>query len=61
MLLAFLAYLAGVFLMLLGTQWLADGTLPTALGLWWLLLPMLALAGWLYARDGHVARPRRSR
>jgi lipopolysaccharide export system permease protein len=58
MLLAFLAYMAGVFLMLLGTQWLADGTLPTAAGLWWLLLPLLALGGWLYARDGRVARAR---
>ncbi len=58
MLLAFLAYMAGVFLMLLGTQWLADGTLPTAAGLWWLLLPLLALGAWLYARDGRVARAR---
>jgi lipopolysaccharide export system permease protein len=58
MLLAFLAYMAGVFLMLLGTQWLADGTVPTAAGLWWLLLPLLALGGWLYARDGRVARAR---
>jgi lipopolysaccharide export system permease protein len=57
MLLAFLAYLCGVFLMMLGTQWLAAGTLPTAAGLWWLLLPMLALGAWLYARDGRIARP----
>ena len=58
MLLAFLAYMVGVFLMLLGTQWLAEGTIPTALGLWWLVLPMLALGGWLYLRDGRVARAR---
>lgn len=57
MLLAFLAYMTGIFLMVLGTQWLADGTLPTAVGLWWLLLPMLALGAWLYARDGRIARP----
>jgi lipopolysaccharide export system permease protein len=57
MLLAFLAYLAGVFMMVLGTQWLADGTLPKAAGLWWLLLPMLALGGWLYLRDGWIAKP----
>jgi len=56
MLLAFLAYLVGIFLMLLGTQWLADGTLPMFAGLWWLVVPMLALGGWLYARDGRVAR-----
>lgn len=58
MLLAFLAYMVGVFLMLLGTQWLAEGTIPTALGLWWLVLPMLALGTWLYLRDGRVARVR---
>jgi len=56
MLLAFLAYLVGIFLMLLGTQWLADGTLPMFAGLWWLVVPMLALGGWLYVRDGRVAR-----
>ena len=58
MLLAFLAYMVGVFLMILGTQWLAEGRLPVALGLWWLLLPMLALGGWMYLRDGRVSRPR---
>lgn len=58
MLLAFLAYLVGIFLMILGTQWLAEGTVPIALGLWWLLLPMLALGSWLYLRDGRVARKR---
>ena len=56
MLLAFLAYLVGIFLMMLGTQWLAEGTLPAAAGLWWLLLPMLALGAWLYARDGRIAK-----
>ena len=58
MLLVFLAYMVGIFLMVLGTQWLADGKLPTSLGLWWLLLPLLALGAWLYARDGRVARRR---
>lgn len=56
MLLAFLAYLVGIFLMMLGTQWLAEGKLPAAAGLWWLLLPMLGLGSWLYARDGRIAR-----
>ena len=55
-LLAFLAYLVGIFMMMLGTQWLAEGSLPVAFGLWWLLLPMLALGIWLYARDGRVAK-----
>ena len=53
----FLAYLVSIFLMILGTQWLAEGSIPVALGLWWLLLPMLALGIWLYARDGRVAKP----
>ena len=58
MLLAFLAYMVGVFLMILGTQWLTEGRLPIAFGLWWLLLPMLALGVCLYLRDGRVRRPR---
>ena len=32
------------------------GRVPGAVGLWWLLLPMLALGLWLYVRDGRVAR-----
>jgi len=56
-LLAFLGYLVSVFLMMLGTQWLAEGRLPAAAGLWWLLLPLLGVAAWLYLRDGQVARP----
>jgi lipopolysaccharide export system permease protein len=56
LMLAFLAYLTGIFLMMLGTQWIAEGRLPTAVGLWWLLLPMLGLGAFFYARDGRVAR-----
>jgi lipopolysaccharide export system permease protein len=59
-LLAFLAYLVGMNLTVLGTQWLGEGKLPSAAGLWWLTLPLLALAMWLYLRDGRIARPRRS-
>jgi len=58
-LLAFLAYIVGMNLMYLGTQWLAEGRLPAAAGLWWLTLPLLALALWLYFRDGRMRRPRR--
>ena len=54
----FLIYLFSMFLMLLGTQWLDDGKLPVALGLWWMLLPLLAAAVWMYARDGAIKRPR---
>jgi lipopolysaccharide export system permease protein len=51
-LLAFLAYLVGTSMML-GTQG-CRGQPAAAFGLWWLLLPMLALGIWLYARDGRV-------
>lgn len=55
-LLAFLAYMVGIFLMMLGTRWIAEGRLPMGAGLWWLLLPMLLLGTLLYVRDGRVAR-----
>lgn len=55
--LAFLAYMVGTNLMIVGTQWIANGKTPAALGLWWLTLPLLAVAVWAYARDGRVRRP----
>lgn len=58
-LLGFLAYIFGMNLMLLGTDWLGDGKLPMALGLWWLVLPLLGAALWLYFRDGRIGRARR--
>ena len=57
LLMGFLAYLFGMNLMLLGTDWLGSGKLPMAAGLWWLLLPLLAGSAWLYLRDGGVRRP----
>lgn len=57
-LIGFLVYLIGMDLTLLGTDWLGSGKLPPAAGLWWLVLPMLALGAWMYATDG---RPRRLR
>ena len=59
LLMGFLAYLFGMNLMLLGTDWLGSGKLPMAAGLWWLLLPLLGAGLWLYANDGSVRRPRR--
>ena len=59
-LLGLLAYVFGVNLMLLGTNALASGRIPIALGLWWLVLPLLALALWMYFSDGRV-RPARLR
>jgi len=58
-LMGLLAYVFGVNLMLLGTNGLASGKLPTAVGLWWLLLPLLALGAWMYFGDGRMRRPRR--
>ena len=57
-LLGLLAYVFGVNLMLLGTNALASGRLPAPLGLWWLLLPLLALGLWMYLTDGRVRRAR---
>jgi lipopolysaccharide export system permease protein len=45
-----------MFLMMLGTDWLASGAIPGLLGLWWLVLPLLAAAAWLYSRDGRLPR-----
>src|SRR5690606_29828682 len=61
MMLAFLAYMVGTNLMFIGTGWIADGKTPAVLGLWWLTLPLLALAGWVYVRDGRLSRPKGAR
>lgn len=60
-LMGFLAYLVGMNLMLLGTDWLGSGKLPMAFGLWWLVLPLLAFAVWLYRGDGRMRRSRVAR
>jgi lipopolysaccharide export system permease protein len=56
--LAFLGYLVGTNLMIVGTQWISSGRTPAALGLWWLLVPLLVIAVWSYARDGRLSRPK---
>ena len=60
-LIGFLAYLVGMNLTLLGTEWLADGKLPMPAGLWWLVLPLLALSAWMYFRDGRSGFRRHGR
>jgi lipopolysaccharide export system permease protein len=45
----------------LGTEWLSRGKLPLGAGLWWLVLPLLALGAWMYFSDGRPGRPRRAR
>ena len=56
--LGFLAYMVGMNLVYLGSDWLAKGKLPLAAGLWWLLLPLLAFATWAYLRDGRMRSAR---
>ncbi|HEY4555144.1 MAG TPA: LPS export ABC transporter permease LptF [Lysobacter sp.] len=57
----FLAYLVATNLMLMGTSWLESGRLAPALGLWWLVVPLLAIAAWLYFSDGRLGRVSRAR
>ncbi|HHW4678296.1 MAG TPA: LPS export ABC transporter permease LptF [Xylella sp.] len=59
--LCFLVYMVGINLMIVGTQWIANGKVSPVWGLWWLTLPLLLVAGWSYARDGRMWWPRRSR
>ncbi|HVI57301.1 MAG TPA: LPS export ABC transporter permease LptF [Luteimonas sp.] len=59
--LGFLAYLVGMNLMWIGTSWLEKGKLPLGAGLWWLVLPLLAFAAWVYLRDGRPGRGRPGR
>ncbi len=54
----FFAYLIGMNLMQVGQGWLASGRIPPALGLWWLVLPLLAVGVWMYVKDGAIAIPR---
>lgn len=56
--LGFLMYLVSFQLMLIGTNWLESGRLPPSAGLWWLVLPLLAIALWMYFGDGRMRRAR---
>jgi lipopolysaccharide export system permease protein len=54
---ALLVYSVGMLLMLLGSGLIGNGRLPAWFGLWWVHAPMLALAAWMFARDGRLPRP----
>jgi lipopolysaccharide export system permease protein len=54
---ALLVYIVGMILMLLGTGLIGNGRFPAWLGLWWVHLPMLGLAVWLFLRDGRLPAP----
>lgn len=57
----FFAYLIGMNLMQVGQGWLAAGRIAPVLGLWWLVVPLLASGVWLYLNDGAIRLPRRRR
>ena len=57
----FLGYMIGMNLMLMGTKWLEKGKIAAELGLWWLVVPLLAIALWLYFFDGRMRRPKPAR
>lgn len=56
----FLIYLVATMLSLSSVNWLSKGKIPVALGQWWLVLPLLAAAAWLYFGDGRIRAPRRT-
>lgn len=58
MVIGFLTYLVAMNLMRVGTGWLETGRIAPGLGLWWLILPLLIGAAWLYFTDGRMRRSR---
>ena len=58
---ALLVYLVGMILLLLGTSLIGSGKMPSWLGLWWVHLPMLVFAFWLFLRDGSLPKPAKAR
>ncbi len=59
-LVGFLAYLIGQNLMTAGLGWLESGKIAIWLGLWWLVLPVMAVACWMYFSDGRLSGPRQA-
>ena len=58
---ALLVYLVGMILLTLGSGLIGTGKLPPWLGLWWVHVPMLLLAAWMFARDGRLPKPDKAR
>lgn len=54
LMLAVSGYFIGMNLLIIGAKYLGSGDIPAWLGLWWLHLPLLALALWLFLRDGNL-------
>ncbi|HJU26254.1 MAG TPA: LPS export ABC transporter permease LptF [Rhodanobacteraceae bacterium] len=55
LLIAVLAYLVFANLLILARTFIAQGKVPAAIGMWWVLVPVFAFAAWLFARQ-YVAR-----
>lgn len=58
-LVAILAYVIYTNVLAIGRGWIADGTVPPALGLWWVHAGVLAIALWMLAR-GERLKPGRA-
>jgi lipopolysaccharide export system permease protein len=54
LILAVSGYFAGMNLLIIGASYLGKGDIPAWLGLWWLHLPLFAIAMWLFLRDGKL-------
>ncbi|MFA5589519.1 MAG: LPS export ABC transporter permease LptF [Lysobacteraceae bacterium] len=55
---ALLGYIVYLNMLALGRSFLASGTIPAWLGLWWVHLPVALIAFWLLWRDERLPRPR---
>ena len=60
-LVALLGYIVYLNLLALGRAWMAAGSMPAWLGLWWVHGPALAIACWLLWKDERLPRPRGAR
>jgi lipopolysaccharide export system permease protein len=58
LIIAVMIYLIGMNLMVVGTNFINEGTLPAWLGLWWLHVPLFAFAFWLFWQDGKFSSPK---
>jgi lipopolysaccharide export system permease protein len=58
---AVLSYVVGMNLLIIGVSRIASGVVPSWLGLWWLHIPALAMAAWLWWRDGRPPQPARGK
>jgi lipopolysaccharide export system permease protein len=59
-LIAILVYIIGIALIFVGTAMIANDRIPGWFGLWWLHIPLLAMAIWLYRTDGQIPGPKRA-